>query len=137
MQLSPAFLGIGQDKLNRARRLNAIVAHVGRFGECRGHWTCCCCGAPAPGLLQLDAVSTLKSKVLQLPQSKGLWEVQIGEDVVFSSDGWGAQHSIFLVCTFWVRIRQELGRSVWEEPSALQQLLVLEELKELGATLHV
>lgn len=113
------------------------MVHVGRFEECRGHWNYCCCGAPAPGLFQLDAVSTLKSKVLKLPQSKGLWEVQIGEDVVFVSDGWGAQHSIFLVCTFWVRIGQELGRSVWEEPSTLQQVLVLEESKELGATLHI
>lgn len=79
---------------------------------------------PAPGLrlLLLDATSTLKSKVPKLPTSKRRWEVRIGEDMVFVSDGWGAQHSVFPVYTFWMRIRQELGRGVRAEPSALQQL---------------
>jgi len=135
------FGGIDQDKLNRASKFNCTVVHKGRFGECRSHWTYCCCGAGGScsgvRLFVLDTIPTLKSNVPKLPTSKRRWEVQIGEDIVFACDGWGAQQSVFLVHTFWMRMRQELGRGVWAEPSALQQLLVLEELKELLAALHI
>lgn len=93
--------------------------------------------APGLRLFQLDIKPVLKSTVPDFPTGKRRWEAQISEHVVFVSEGWGAQHSRFLVCTFWVRIRKELGRGVRAEPSAPQQLPVLEELKELMATLHI
>lgn len=124
--LSTFWGDIDQDKLDKDKKLNSVCGpcgdHLGRRGVIK-FIAAVVLEGPAPGLrlFQLDAKSVLKPTVPDFPTSKRQWEAQMGKDVVFVSylgiilEGWGAQHSTFLLCAFWVRIRKELGRDVWAE----------------------